>query len=70
MKQGVAFKLADMAMEIDAARLLVWRAAWMGAANGAVRAGRGLDVEAEGLRGRREGHRGGHPDPRRLRLHP
>ena len=30
MKQGVAFKLADMAMEIDAARLLVWRAAWMG----------------------------------------
>lgn len=31
MKQGVAFKLADMAMEIDAARLLVWRAAWMSA---------------------------------------
>ncbi len=30
MKQGIAFKLADMAMEIDAARLLVWRAAWMG----------------------------------------
>ncbi len=29
MKQGIAFKLADMAMEIDAARLLVWRAAWM-----------------------------------------
>jgi alkylation response protein AidB-like acyl-CoA dehydrogenase len=28
--QGVAFKLADMAMETDAARLLVWRAAWMG----------------------------------------
>ena len=27
--QGVAFKLADMAMEIDAARLLTWRAAWM-----------------------------------------
>jgi alkylation response protein AidB-like acyl-CoA dehydrogenase len=25
-KQGVAFKLADMAMEIEAARLLVWRA--------------------------------------------
>jgi alkylation response protein AidB-like acyl-CoA dehydrogenase len=31
MKQGVAFKLADMATEIDAARLLVWRAAWMAA---------------------------------------
>src|SRR6478609_9529368 len=28
--QSIAFKLADMAMEIDAARLLVWRAAWMG----------------------------------------
>ena len=32
MKQGIAFKLADMAMEIDASRLLVWRAAWMAAA--------------------------------------
>jgi alkylation response protein AidB-like acyl-CoA dehydrogenase len=30
MKQGIAFKLANMATEIDAARLLVWRAAWMG----------------------------------------
>jgi alkylation response protein AidB-like acyl-CoA dehydrogenase len=29
MNQGVAFKLADMKIEIDAARLLVWRAAWM-----------------------------------------
>ena len=28
--QGIAFKLADMATEIDAARLLTWRAAWMG----------------------------------------
>ena len=28
--QAVAFALADMRMEIDAARLLVWRAAWMG----------------------------------------
>jgi acyl-CoA dehydrogenase len=28
--QGVAFQLADMAMETEAARLLVWRAAWMG----------------------------------------
>ena len=26
-KQGVSFKLADMAMQIEAARLLVWRAA-------------------------------------------
>ncbi|MGH3446764.1 MAG: acyl-CoA dehydrogenase family protein [Nocardioidaceae bacterium] len=29
--QGVAFKLADMKTEIDAARLLVWRAGWMSA---------------------------------------
>jgi len=28
--QGVAFMLADMKTAIDAARLLVWRAAWMG----------------------------------------
>jgi alkylation response protein AidB-like acyl-CoA dehydrogenase len=27
--EGVAFQLADMAMEVDAARLLTWRAAWM-----------------------------------------
>ena len=27
-KQAVAFMLADMAIEIDAARLLVWEAAW------------------------------------------
>ncbi len=29
--QGIAFKLADMKVELDAARLLVWRAAWMSA---------------------------------------
>ena len=28
--QGVAFALADMRTRVDAARLLVWRAAWMG----------------------------------------
>jgi acyl-CoA dehydrogenase len=28
--QAIAFDLANMKMEIDAARLLVWRAAWMG----------------------------------------
>ncbi|MDX6616016.1 MAG: acyl-CoA dehydrogenase, partial [Solirubrobacterales bacterium] len=28
--QSIAFTLADMKMETDAARLLVWRAAWMG----------------------------------------
>src|ERR671935_496443 len=30
--QAIAFALADMKMEIDAARLLVWRASWMGKA--------------------------------------
>ena len=49
MNQGIAFTLADMATEIDAARLLVWRAAWM-ARNGAVRGRRRLDVEAQGWR--------------------
>jgi acyl-CoA dehydrogenase len=27
--EGIGFKLADMAMNIDAARLLTWRAGWM-----------------------------------------
>jgi acyl-CoA dehydrogenase len=40
MNQGVAFKLADMAMEIDATRLLVWRAAWL-AHNGGFHNGEG-----------------------------
>ena len=30
MNQGIAFKLANMATEIDASRLLIWRAAWLG----------------------------------------
>jgi alkylation response protein AidB-like acyl-CoA dehydrogenase len=40
MNQAIAFKLADMAMEIDAARLLVWRAAWL-ARNGSYKNGEG-----------------------------
>ena len=28
-QQGVSFKLADMAAEVEAARLLVWQAAWL-----------------------------------------
>jgi alkylation response protein AidB-like acyl-CoA dehydrogenase len=38
-KQAIAFKLADMAIEIDAARLLVWEAAW--------RLDAGLDAQRE-----------------------
>src|SRR5258705_5366813 len=40
MNQAIAFKLADMCMEIDAARLLVWRAAWL-ARNGGYQHGEG-----------------------------
>jgi acyl-CoA dehydrogenase len=40
MNQGIAFKLADMCTEIDAARLLVWRAAWL-ARNGGYKNGEG-----------------------------
>ena len=68
--QAIAFKLADMKMEIDAARLLVHRAVLDGRHQQAVRARRGFDEQAEGGRGRGVGHRAGHPDPRRLRLHP
>ena len=38
--QAIAFKLANMATEIDAARLLVWRAAWL-ARNGGFKNGEG-----------------------------
>jgi alkylation response protein AidB-like acyl-CoA dehydrogenase len=39
--QAIAFKLADMKVAIDAARLLVWRAAWMGAQRKPFAAGEG-----------------------------
>jgi alkylation response protein AidB-like acyl-CoA dehydrogenase len=39
--QAIAFALADMKMEIDAARLLVWRASWMGRNNRPFLAGEG-----------------------------
>lgn len=39
--QAIAFALADMRTEIDAARLLVWRAAWMAASGKAFEAGEG-----------------------------
>ena len=39
--QGIAFKLADMKMRVDASRLLVWRAAWMGATRKPFEAGEG-----------------------------
>lgn len=39
--QSIAFTLADMKTEIDAARLLVWRAAWMGKTGEEFTAGEG-----------------------------
>jgi acyl-CoA dehydrogenase len=39
--QGIAFKLADMKTRIDASRLLVWRAGWMGANGKAFESGEG-----------------------------
>jgi len=39
--QAVAFALADLRTDIDAARLLVWRAAWMGRNNRPMSAGEG-----------------------------
>ena len=41
MNQAIAFKLADMKMQIDAARLLVWRACWMAAQHKQFTAGEG-----------------------------
>src|SRR3990170_4166055 len=38
MNQSIAFMLADMATEIDASRLLVWRAAWLANNGGYVNA--------------------------------
>jgi acyl-CoA dehydrogenase len=39
--QGIAFKLADMKTRVDASRLLVWRAAWMGRTGQKFAAGEG-----------------------------
>ncbi|CAM3919424.1 acyl-CoA dehydrogenase family protein [Smaragdicoccus niigatensis] len=39
--QAIAFALADMCTEIDAARMLVWRAAWMGRSGKAFTSGEG-----------------------------
>ena len=39
--QAIAFKLADMRTRIEASRLLVWRASWMGATGKEFNAGEG-----------------------------
>ena len=55
-QQRIQQTLADVATEIDAARLLVWRAAWMGRNGVADDRRPGLDVEAEGGRRDDVGH--------------
>jgi len=41
MNQSIAFMLADMATQIDAARLMVWRAAWLSKNGGGYKNGEG-----------------------------
>jgi alkylation response protein AidB-like acyl-CoA dehydrogenase len=48
-KQSIAFKLADMAIEIDGARLLAWEAAW--------KLDRGEDATREALLAKRQAQR-------------
>ena len=69
MNQAIAFKLANMATEIDASRLLIWRAAWL-AKNGTFKNGEGSMSKWKASETAVRVDRGGHPDPRRLRLHP
>ena len=66
--QGVAFLVADMATEIEAARQMVWRAAWLKDQRSRFRAGGGRG-QAVRLRGQLAGHQRRDPGPRRLRLH-
>ena len=66
--QAIAFTLADMRMEIDAARLLVWRAAWMGRNNRPFSAGEGSMSKLKAGEIAVVGDREGGPDPRRGRL--
>ena len=68
--QAIAFMLADMKTSIDAARLLVWRAAWMARTGQQFTAAEGSMSQAGRRRDRRARDRAGDPDPRRQRLHP
>jgi hypothetical protein len=64
INQGIAFPLADLVTQIDAARLLTWRASWMAADGAPFERGRGRDIEARRQRGRRHGHRTRRPPAR------
>ena len=68
MNQGINFLVADMATEIEAARLLVWQASWL------LDQGKRATLQSslrEAVRGRHgdEGDDRRRPDLRRLRVH-
>lgn len=46
--QAISFRLADQRTEIDAARLLVWRACWMAATKQPYSAGEGSQAKLKG----------------------
>ena len=68
MNQAIAFKLADMKMQIDAARLLVWRATWMAASGKQFTSGEGSMSKLYAGEVAVQGDGGSDPDPRRCRL--
>ena len=69
MNQSIAFMLADMATEIEASRLLIYRAAWLGKNKGFKNA-EGSMAKLKAARTATWVDRTCHPDPGRLRLHP
>ena len=66
--QAIQFKLADMRTEIDAARLLLWRAAVEEGPRRALRHARPSMAKLFALRGRQPRRQGSAADLRRLRL--
>ena len=68
-KQAIAFMLAEMAIEVDAARLLVWEAAAT-ARRGRRRDQSSLSRQAVRRQSGHVRHRQRRADARRLRLHP
>ena len=65
--QALAHAMADLQVEIDSARLLAYRAAWLLAQGQPVRPGR-RDGQAQGLGDLRRGRPAGHAGLRRARL--
>ena len=65
--QSLAHVIADLQTDVDSARLLTYRAAWLRAPGRAVPPGGG-DGEAQGIGDLRGGGALGHADPRRARL--